>query len=332
MVPETLTPRHGAFSASTRMDRHRIRVLAGFLLLLIAPLPAWARPTPVPGTLVSLDPPPGFMPMDRLPGFEYPARRATILVSELPGSSLDVRRGMTRENLAGRGQTLVTSETVRAAGGTGLLLQVTQWAGGIQFTKWMLVAGDTRRSIVVVGSFPRSLPDLSAPIRRAVLSATWKSSGPGASQEGLTFRVTPSPGLKLAGRMGNLLLFSESGKMQPNDSTEAMLIVGSSYTDRPITNVEAFARSRAAQTTRIGPLRDIQGRAMTQDGLMGYELVARTSDTQSGRELRMYQMILADRTTYYVAQGFTTPQRAPALIAQFRRVLSTFRKVRPTTK
>jgi hypothetical protein len=118
--------------------------------------------------------------------------------------------------------------------------------------------------------------------------------------------------------------------MQPSNPTEAMMIVGSAYTDHPITNVESFARARAAQTTRIGPLREVQGRAMTQDGLLGYELIARTNDTQSGQELRMYQMILADRTTYYIAQGFTAPQRAPALIAQFRRVLSTFRKVRPT--
>ena len=307
-----------------------MRILVGFLLFIAAASPAWAKPTPVPGTLVSIDPPPGFMPMDRLPGFEYPARRSTILVSELPGSALDVRRSMTRENLAGRGQTLVTSETVRAAGGTGLLLQITQWAGGIQFTKWMLVTGDTKHSVVVVGAFPRTLPDMSFPIRRAVLSTTWKSGGPGAGQEGLTFRVTPTPELKLAGRMGNLLLFSESGKMQPSNPTEAMMIVGSSYMDHPITNVESFARARAAQTTRIGPLRDIQGRAMTQDGLLGYELIARTNDTQSGQELRMYQMILADRTTYYIAQGFAAPQRAPALIAQFRRVLSSFRKIRPT--
>ena len=279
---------------------------------------------------MSIDPPPGFALMDRLPGFEYPAQRATIMVSELPGSAVEVRRGMTRENLAARGMTLITSQTVRAAGGSALLLLVAQRAGGVDFQKWMLVAGDSKRSVVVVGAYPKNITTLSLPIKRALLSAAWKAPGASSSQEGLTFRVTPTPRLKLAGRVGNMLLFSESGTTQPNDSTEAMLIMGSSYAESPITNVEAFARARASKTTRIGPLREIQGRALTLDGLPGYELVARTNDTQSGRELRMYQLVLADRTTYYLAQGFVTPQRAPLLVAQFRQVTGSFRRVRPT--
>jgi hypothetical protein len=310
--------------------RSKTWLLTALLLLAAAASPARAVPTTVPGTLVKLDPPPGFTLMDRLPGFEYPARRATIMVSELPGSAMEVRRGMTRENLAARGMTLIASESVRAAGGSGLLLQVVQRAGGVEFQKWMLVAGDSKKSVMVVGAFPRNISDLSLPIRRAVLSATWSAPGSSTSQEGLTFRVNPTPALKLAGRVGNLLLFSESGSMQPKDSTEAMLIVGSSFAESPITNVEAFARMRASKTTRIGPLQEIQGRPLSVDGLLGYELVARTNDTQSGRELRMYQLVLADRTTYYLAQGFMTPARAPHLVAQFRLVMGSFRRVRPT--
>ena len=141
--------------------RHLSKAL---LLLLALASPALAKPTPVPGTLVSLEPPPGFTPMDRLPGFEYPARRATIMVSELPGSAVEVRRGMTRENLAARGMTLIASQTVRAAGGSGLLLLVNQRAGGVEFQKWMLVAGDTKRSVMVVGAYPKIITDLSLPI------------------------------------------------------------------------------------------------------------------------------------------------------------------------
>src|SRR4051812_2778654 len=109
---------------------------AALLLSLTLATAASAKPTPVPGTLVTLDPPPGFMLMDRLPGFEYPARRSTILVSELPGSALEVRRGMTRESLAARGMTLIASQTVRTASGSALLLQLSQRAGGVDFQKW----------------------------------------------------------------------------------------------------------------------------------------------------------------------------------------------------
>ena len=126
------------------------------------------------------------------------------------------------------------------------------------------------------------------------------------------------------------VLFSESGKIEPSDSTQAMLIMGSSFAEVTITDVEAFARMRAGKTTRIGPLRNIQGRTVTTDGLMGYELTARTNDAQSGKDLDMYQLILADKTTYYLAQGFVTPQRAPVILPQFRLITGSFRRVRPT--
>src|SRR5678809_379191 len=111
-----------------------------------------------------------------------------------------------------------------------------------------------------------------------------------------------------------------------------MLIMGASYLNAPIQNVEEFARARATQTRRIGPLRQILGKAITRDGLPGYELTAHTSDTQSGRELRLYQLLLVDRTTYYLAQGFVTPERAAPVLAQFRLVTGSFRRVGPAGK
>ena len=301
------------------------------LALFLLSSPVAAAPVPVPGTQVKVDPPVGFTLMERFPGFENRAKTASIMVSELPGSASEVRRGMTRENLAGRGMTLLSSQTVRANGQSALLLHVSQRAAGMEFLKWMLVAGNEKKSVMIVGSFPKASAALSLPIKQALLSATWSASETAATFAGLTFRVDPAPRLKLAGRVGNLVMFSESGKIQPSDSTQAMLIIGSSFAEVTITDVEAFARARAAKTTRIGPLRNVQGRTVTTDGLMGYELVARTNDLQSGKELRMYQLILADRTTYYLAQGFVTPERAPVVLPQFRLVTGSFRRV-PATR
>jgi len=306
-------------------------MLSGLILALLAlPALAGAVPARVPGTLVDLDPPPGFTLMERYPGFENRAKEASIMVSELPGSAVEVRKGMTRENLAGRGMTLISTQTVMVAGKSALLLNVSQRAAGRNFLKWMLVAGDAKKSVMVVGSFPKESPALSLPIKRAVLSTKWSPSGPSSSFEGLTFRVDPAPKLKLGGRVGNLLVFSESGKIEPNNTTEAMLIVGSSYTEATVTDVEAFAKERASKTTRIGPLKIIEGRTVTTDGLPGYEIVANTYDLKSSKDIRMYQLVLADKTTYYLAQGFVTPERAAAVLPQFRLVTGSFRRVRPT--
>ena len=312
------------------MNARSPRILLALLALLLPSGAVSAALVAVPGTLVKLDPPPGFTLMERYPGFESRAKNASIMVSELPGSASEVRRGMTKENLAGRGMILMSSQSVRVNGQSALLLQVSQRAAGMDFLKWMLVAGNEKKSVMIVGSFPKASPALGPAIRQALLSATWNASPAAATFEGLTFRVDPAPKLKLAGRVGNLVLFSESGKIEPSDSTQAMLIIGSSYAEATITDVEAFARMRAGKTTRIGPLRNILGRTVTTDGLMGYELTARTNDAQSGKDLQMYQLVLADKTTYYLAQGFVTPQRAGVILPQFRLVTGSFRRVPPT--
>ena len=298
-----------------------------FLLSLGFAASALAGPVRVPGTQVTLDPPSGFLQAERYPGFENAARRSSIMVTELPGSSEVMRRGMTRRTLASRGMVQLGRETVLVAGRTGLLIHVRQEAGGEEFLKWMLITGDTKRTVMVVGTFPQGDPGLSQTVRRAVLSTAWNSAAPTSKLEGITFRVDPTPKLRLAGRVGNLLVFSESGKMESGNPAEGVLIVGSSFAEASVTDVEAFARERATKTTRVGPLRDIEGRPMTTDGLPGYELIGTANDAKDGREIRMYQLVLADSTTYYLAQGYVAPDRAPALIDQFRQVTASFRRV-----
>ena len=43
----------------------------------------------------------------------------------------------------------------------------------------------------------------------------------------------------------------------------------------------------------------------------------------------MYQLVLVDKTTYYLAQGFVSAERGPAVVAQFRQVTRSFRRLNP---
>lgn len=289
----------------------------------------FAAPTHVAGTSVTLNPPPGFVASQRFPGFEHGGKGASIAVTELPGPSEKMREGMTRENLATRGMTLIRSQPVKIGGKDALLIQVSQSAEGRDFLKWMLVAGDAQKTVMVVGTFPKAAADMSLPIKRAVLSASWGGEVKAQPYEGLSFQVAPTPALKLAGRVGNVLVFSESGSMGQGDAAQAILVVGSSSSAAPITNVERFAKEHAARTTQVSALRNIQGKAVTLDGLPGYELVAEADDVKSMREVRMYQLILADQATYYLAQGFVSAGRGPAIMDRFREVTRSFRRSRP---
>ncbi len=249
------------------------------------------------------------------------------MVTEIPGPAAEIRKGMTRRGLATRGMTLMESRTLTLRGKDALLLHVSQRAGGTDYAKWMLVAGNSENAVMVVGTFPRAAADLSQPVRRAVLSASWTQRANADPFEGLTFRVTPGKDLLVAKRVGNMLVLSETGEIGPWESGQAILAVGGSLSDVDVGSLEDFSKERAAQTAHIKELRNVTGRELEIDGLPGYELVAETNDLRTDRPVGLYQLLLVDGRTYYLAQGFVDSGRAPDLLPVFRRVTSSFRRV-----
>lgn len=298
-------------------------LMAGFC----APPAALAERVRVPGTEVSLEPPAGFSPAERFPGFQLEERGASIMVTEIPGPVTEVRKGMTRRGLASRGMTLTESRTVKLPAGNALLLHVTQRAAGMDYAKWMLVAGTSEKTVLVVGTFPEESADLSQPVRRAVLSASWSGKENADLFEGLAFRVTPSGELRLAKRVGNVLVLSETGEIDPGEPGQAILAVGGSLSDVDVGSLKDFSMDRAARTDHFTRLRNVSGRELKIDSLPGYELVAEANDVKTDKPVGLYQVILVDGRTYYLAQGFVESGRARDLLPVFRGVTSTFRRV-----
>ena len=71
------------------------------------------------------------------------------------GPVADVSRGMTADGLATRGMTLISSTTRLVDGRQSLLLKVSQPADGMTVHKWMLVSGDAKATVIIVGTFPK---------------------------------------------------------------------------------------------------------------------------------------------------------------------------------
>ena len=103
------------------MARPSIRA-AMLALLAVASMfnPVVAAPAPVPGTRVELEPPEGFTPSRRFPGFEHLAQGASIMVNEVPAGYAELRAGFTREGLASRGMRLIEMKDVAVAGAPAL--------------------------------------------------------------------------------------------------------------------------------------------------------------------------------------------------------------------
>jgi hypothetical protein len=302
--------------------------LVAMILALAISGPAVADLVQVPGTKASLQPPPGFLLAAKFPGFERTELQASIMVTEMPAPAPEVMKAMTQEGLASRGMKLISSKTETIGGREALLLNVAQTAVGTEYLKWMLVTGDPKNTLIVVGSFPKGTEgELSEAVRKSVLTASW-SPGGGVTNpfDGLLFRVTPTGKLKLAGRVSNLLMLTESGSTGPLGAGEPIYVVGNSYSDTRISDVKVFAEARARKTEQIENLQNLEGRALEIDGLPAYEILADAKDVKTGVPIRLYQVIASEGNGYFIFQGLVAPGREAEMLPEFRRVTETFRR------
>jgi hypothetical protein len=224
--------------------------------------------------------------------------------------------------------TLVKSQDAMVNNRPARLLHVRQKAGVVEVLKWMLIAGDEGTTVMIVGTYPLdSSPALAESIRLSLLSASWNRSGQPDAFEGLPFRVTGTPKLKLARRVSNMLMFTESGTTGSPGSTEALYLVGHSIGSGKIGDLRSFAERRARQTTHVTGVGNFTGRPVEVDTLVGYELEADAIDARAGTPLRLYQVIVPDDTGYFIAQGLIRADRAADLFPEFRAITASFRRI-----
>jgi hypothetical protein len=155
------------------------------------------------------------------------------------------------------------------------------------------------------------------------------ASGSADAFEGLPFRLTPTAKLKLATRVSNTLMFTESGTTGSPGSTEALYIAGSSLGQVRIGQIRNFAESRARQTTLTTGVTNFTGRAVQVAGLDAYELEADASEVRSGKAMRLYQVIIPDETGYVILQGLVRADRASEIVPEFKTLTASFRALSP---
>jgi len=311
-----------------KRSHSRASFAAGLVFAVLVWNPAAADPVRVPGTDVSLEPPKGFSLSESYPGFQSAEQKASIMVTQMPAPVAEVMKAMNKETLATRGMTLLSSSAETVGGREALLLQVAQAAGGAEFLKWMMVTGDPKTTVMVVGTFPKdSREEVGAAIRKSVLTALLGAEDTSDPFEGLQFRITPTQGLKIATRVSNMLILTETGTSGTLAPGEPVYIIGSSISPSAIGDLKTFSEARAQKTEQIQNLENLSGREITIGGLAAYELQADAKGVKSGTPVRFYQVIAPDDAVgYFIVQGFVATDRAAGMIPEFQRVTESFRK------
>lgn len=304
----------------------QIAIAAVTALACALALPANGQPVIVTGTRVAMTPPDGFVAAVEFPGFQQPENLASIMVTELPVPAPEMKRGMTKSALATRGMTLLAASNEQVGGDHALLLHVTQKAGGRDFLKWMLIGGDPGATVMIVATYPKTADaELGASLRRSLLGAEWTNGARPDPFDGLLFRVDPTPNLKIAGRVSNVLMLTDTGTTSIGPDG-AIYGVANSIGQGEIADLRSFSEQRAKKTTNTAALQNMSGTFVTVDGLNSYELMADGKDEKTGRRIKLYQVIVPDRAGYFIIQGIVALERAPEFVPEFRQITGTFRR------
>jgi hypothetical protein len=295
---------------------------------LIASTALAAEPQRVPGTGVSLSPPPGFVAAKQFAGFMSPTTNASIVVSELDGPfSLIERQAVTPEGLSSQGMSLLKREDIEIDGQRAILLQVGQQAHDMSFVKWMLVLGDEQSSVLAVATFPEAKMDsLSEPLKQSLLSAQWDRSVRPDFWEGISFRIDEVGDFKLAKKAGNNVVLTRNAEF-PLKSTDApLIVVGASITDTlTIGDRSAFARERLEQTTSFKDYRILEEEDLDVAGLSGRRILAEAKHVRDDTDKFLYFGILYNEGAYYLFLASSNLDRRAQYEQLFDQAMRSFR-------
>jgi hypothetical protein len=301
--------------------------LAVALALAIAPLVTGAKsPVRVSGTAISMEPPAGFTASSRFSGFEHGEVPASIMITEIPGPFSEVGKILVPEQLAKQRMSLIEKSDVTVNGAKAILAYATQRYAAEDFLKWMLLVGDESKTRMIVATFPKEDEALfKEAMKTSLLSATW-SNAPVDPYDGLNYKIEAAGSLKLAGRVSNMLMFTESGQTRIAGVDEALFVFGNSIADRDLSNLKAFAEARIMQTARMTDVKITSSTPMRVAGLNAQEVIASAKDAGSETPMLIYLTLVADGKTYYIAQGMVSAKRADAVLPNFRKTTASFKK------
>ena len=301
------------------------RALPLLLVLLAASASAQPEPVRVPGSRVSLAPPPGFRPADGFAGFQNDSLSASILVTEIPGAPLDEAiAGLTPEALAQQQRFIVSKETDVVVGGVpSRLIRGTQSQAGVRFDRWVLVTGDSVGVVLATAAAPVEAADgVGAALERALLTLSLADEGPADPFEGLPFSFAPPDGLPEPQRVGANVSFSEGpGIAGPGDP---LYIAGTGWA--PVEgDLGDAVRRRLAQTATVVDLGAPEGRPVVVGGRPGYEAVAEGADEDDGTPVTVYLVLVPTDGGYALFQGLVGSDRVEVWLPRFRAATASVR-------
>jgi hypothetical protein len=244
-----------------------------------------------------------------------------------------VSSGFNKKNLAKRGMTLLSQQTIQIKNQPGLLLNVNQSAFGQKFGKWIVVFGDDQKTNIVTASFlSKDAAKFSAPLKKVLLSVTPISSKTTVkAAPTLPFAVTAVEGLMLVQKLsgvGKVVAFTKDGNIPTPAPTDPLFIVAPSLGDVPVVDQRAFATKRLSGYPQMEISTVKSTKEITIDNLSGWEMVADGLEQKTKAPMKIYQVMLFPKQGGYVVMtGLVGDKQSEVYMPKFKSIALTYKNL-----
>ena len=301
---------------------NRILLICAVLLLATT---ASAELERITGTRVYLAALPGFVPSPDFAGLVNPERRAVIAVSEFPDSMLKLAKRYDDASLKLKGLEVLSREKLQIDGLRAELIHAAKDINGLQARQWILLTGDIRESVVVTATLEqRFAAEIGATIEAALRDARWESSIAVNHFDGLGFTLSEIPGLRVATRISNTVIFTRNGRLPDRYYTGALMIVAwSTHDGLPAGRRREFAENNFRDISLLADARVRDAEAIRVAGMSGFEITGTGRHRHMGYPVSVLQTMVFSDTHFFVAQGFTESKVQEDNYDLFRNVIGT---------
>jgi hypothetical protein len=302
----------------------RFFILAG-LALLATGAAAAAEPTFPPGSRVGITPPKDMVVSSRFSGFENPGRMASITFMEMPPEAYEqLAKSMTDEALKRQGITVNARETLSVAGKQAFLIAGEQPAGATKLRKWLFALADPSATVLITAqSAQNGYSD--AEMKQAFTAVALRAPPPLEEQiAALPFKLNERSGFRAVRVLnGSAVLLTEGPLDVVKQVEQPVVIVASSFAPPPPAAEarEQLARMALASTQAVKDWAIERSEGFRQNGQEWHEIVARGTDTDSGKPIVLMQTIRFAANRYVRMVGITAADKRETILPRFRKVI-----------
>lgn len=279
----------------------------------------------IKGTKVSLIPPNGFVTGVNFLGLQQTESGSSIMIMDIPAPYSEVSLGMTKENLLSKGVEVSKIDQLQLNGLPAMFVSGTQNANGNIYTKYILLFGTAKETILINGVFHENLKEVGKEVKKSMMSAYFEADKTINPFDVLDFSIdVTNTKLKFGKNISNSLVYSVDGQIPTKSSDKTNLIITKSFSEVTIEDKKLYCINRL----KLSPLEIVKIEStneISMDGISGYELVALGKNKKTNAEETVYQVILFSDNMYYLFFG-TTNFEVDKSIEDFKKAVATFKR------